>query len=79
MQIAAGAAFCTVFGSVFRPAATEPAAQIGYPQCGAIVDDVQRLACFDTVIRQNSITDVRRMTFAEILMGLRKKSGDSLR
>ena len=76
MQIAAGAAFCIVFGSAFWRAATEPAAQIGYPSCGAMTDDAQRLACFDNVVRQNSITDARRMTFAEILSGLRR-NGDS--
>ena len=69
MQIAAAAASCVVLGSLFWRAAAGPPAQITYWQCGAIHDDVQRLQCFDTVLRQHSAADAHRMTFAEILMG----------
>lgn len=68
---AAGVAFCVVFGSIFWRAANEPAVQTTDRQCGAISDDRQRLACFDNALRRNSAIDIRRMTFAEILAGLR--------
>jgi hypothetical protein len=72
--MAAGVAFCVVFGSIFWRAANEPAVQTTYRQCGAISDDRQRLACFDAVFHRNSALDVGRMTFAEILMGLRSNT-----
>lgn len=47
MRVAAGIAFCIVFGSLFWRAATEPpAAQISFPQCGVIGDDAERSDCF---------------------------------
>jgi len=74
MRIAAAVAFCVVFGAVFWRAATEPTAHSTYSHCGAIDDAEHRLACFDAVLRRNSATDIRRMSFAEILMGLRNTS-----
>ena len=77
LRIAAAAAFCVVFGSVFWRADSLPAARTSYERCSTMSDDTQRLGCFDDAFRRHSVPDAGRMSFAEILMGLRKEN-DSL-